>query len=225
MIERERSPLPEWSVEQSSHVLKDRWISVRADTCRTDEGALLDPFYVLEYPDWVIVIALDAKDNVVLVEQYRHGWGITSLEVPTGGIEPDDDDVIAAARRELEEETGFISGDWKLVASLAPNPSNQSNRCHVVLARHVCPGGMPEDNPTERTRISLLPVDDVAELARNGGIIQSMHVAALALALTSIGRWLPASKQPHSSPYDKPLFAADREASASALVGQSGSVE
>lgn len=87
---------------------------------------LLDPFYVLEYPNWVQNVAIDTNDKLVLVEQHRHGLGISSLEVPIGGIEADDDDPIAAARRELEEETGFRSSDWQLIATLAANPANQT---------------------------------------------------------------------------------------------------
>jgi 8-oxo-dGDP phosphatase len=192
--DKSQNPLPIWTVERSAYALKDRWISVRADACRTDEGVLLDPFYVIEYPDWVQIVAIDADDRLVLVEQYRHGLGISSLELPAGAIEADDDDLIAAGRRELEEETGFRSGEWQLIATLAANPANQTNRCHVVLARNVVACGTPDDSPTERVRVSLLPVDDVARLARSGGIVQAMHVAALALALTSIGRWVPASE-------------------------------
>jgi 8-oxo-dGDP phosphatase len=191
-------PLAPWRVERTHHILKDRWISVRADTCLTEEGTAIDPFYVLEYPDWVQIVAIDENDQLVLVEQYRHGLGISSLELPTGGVDPRDSDPVSAAQRELEEETGLRSDNWRLVASLAPNPANQSNRCHVVLALNVKSGGISEDDPTERLRVSLVPVDEAAELARNGGIIQAMHIAALALALTDIGRWHPDSRLPAS---------------------------
>ncbi|WP_040508337.1 NUDIX hydrolase [Gluconobacter morbifer] len=181
--------LPSWTVQNSSYALKDRWISVRADTCETDEGVLIDPFYVLEYPDWVQIVAIDHTDRLILLEQYRHGWGTTSLELPTGGIEACDDHPIAAARRELEEETGFTSASWQHIATLAPNPANQTNRCHIILAQGVIQNGARKDDPTERVQISFVPVDEVKTLACNGKIIQAMHVAALALALTKIGRW------------------------------------
>src|SRR5262249_43293025 len=98
-----RAELPAWAVESSTYVLKDRWISVRADTCRTTDGVEISPFYVLEYADWVQIVAVDDQDHVVFVEQYRHGLGITSLELPTGAMEPEDTDSIAAAQRELAE--------------------------------------------------------------------------------------------------------------------------
>jgi len=144
---------------------------------------------LLEYPDWVQIVAIDRNDRVILLEQYRHGWGTISLELPTGGIETCDDDPISAARRELEEETGFTSDSWQHIATLAPNPANQTNRCHIILAQGVTKDGILKDDPTERTQISFFPVEETKILACNGRIIQAMHVAALALALTSIGRW------------------------------------
>ena len=69
------SRLQPWTVRSSRRVLHDRWISVRADDCVTAEGAEVSPFYVLEYPDWVNVVALDDENHVLLVRQYRHGLG------------------------------------------------------------------------------------------------------------------------------------------------------
>lgn len=181
--------LSPWTVEKSVHVLQDKWISVRADTCRTADGIEVSPFYVLEYPDWVQIVAMDDQDHVVLVEQYRHGLGITSLELPTGAMEPDDGDPIAAAQRELAEETGLSADTWQHIATLAPNPANQNNRCHVVLALGARPHSVPDDDPTERVRVVRATASEAVRLARSGAIVQALHVAALALALTAIGRW------------------------------------
>ena len=179
--------LPPWRVEASRYVIDDRWLRVRADDCVTAEGVRIAPFFVTEHPDWVIVVAIDAQDRLLLVDQYRHGWGIVSRELPTGAIDPEDADVLAAARRELLEETGYGGGEWRLVATLAPNPANQSNRCHAVLATGVAIVGEPDDEPTERLRLLAVPVAEAVGLARSGGIVQAMHVAALATALGD--RW------------------------------------
>jgi 8-oxo-dGTP pyrophosphatase MutT (NUDIX family) len=178
-----------WTVTGSRHVLRDRWISVRADDCVTAEGVEIAPYYVLEYPDWVIVVAIDDQDRIILVEQYRHGWGIMSLELPTGGVEPGDADPVASAARELAEETGYVSSDWHYLTALAPNPSNMANKCHFLLARSARQMVMPEDDPTERLRVVPCPVEEVVAMAKAGTIVQSMHVAALAMVLSSIGRW------------------------------------
>jgi 8-oxo-dGTP pyrophosphatase MutT (NUDIX family) len=179
--------LPAWRVEASRYVIDDPWLRVRADDCVTEEGVRIAPFFVTEHRDWVIVVAITADDRLLLVDQYRHGWGITSRELPTGAIDPEDADPIAAGRRELLEETGYGDGEWRLVNTLAPNPANQSNRCYTVLATGVEKLAEPQDEPTERLRLLTVAVVDALALARCGGIVQAMHVAALATALGS--RW------------------------------------
>ncbi|OWK33213.1 NUDIX hydrolase [Sphingomonas dokdonensis] len=175
--------LPPWQVVASRLVIDDPWLRVRADDCVTAEGARIAPFFVTEYPDWAIVVAIDTDGCLLLVDQYRHGWGVTSRELPTGAVDPGDVDAIAAGQRELLEETGYGGGDWRLVATLAPNPSNQSNRCFVLLATGVTKLAEPQDEPTERLRLVALPVAEAVAVGRRGGIVQAMHVAALAMAL------------------------------------------
>ena len=187
MSEHLEGDLPPWRVVSSRRVIDDPWLRVRADDCVTEEGVRIAPFFVTEHPDWAIVIAVDDDDRLLLVDQYRHGWGVTSRELPTGAVDPDDANAIAAGQRELLEETGYGGGEWTLVATLAPNPANQSNRCYALLARGVRQLAEPKDEPTERLRLISLPVKEAMAIARNGGIVQAMHVAALAMALP--GEW------------------------------------
>jgi 8-oxo-dGDP phosphatase len=178
-----------WKVKASRHLIQDRWLKVRADDCVTPDGAKIAPFYVLEYPDWVVSVALDADDHIILVEQYRHGLGMMSLEVPGGAVEQNDPNPLIAAARELEEETGFCTSKWQYVARLAPNPATHNNFFHVVLARDVIARSAPVDDPAERLHVVRLPISDVVQLAMSGGILQAMHVAALVLGLSAAGKW------------------------------------
>ena len=183
------APLAPWKVTATRHVFKDRWLSVRADDCVTSEGVTIAPYYVVEYPDFIQIVAIDREDHVLLVEQYRHGWGGVSLELPAGAADAGDPDPIHTGKRELLEETGYASDNWQLIASLSPNPANHSNRSRIVLAQDVVRTTAPHDDPTERIRLHRLPVTEVVRRALNGEIVQSMQVAALALALSRIGKW------------------------------------
>ncbi|TWF54495.1 NUDIX hydrolase [Neorhizobium alkalisoli] len=95
-----------WSVLSSETVVKDRWIDLRAETCVTPSGQEIAPYYVLSYPDWVNIVAITADDEIVLVRQYRHGAADVFTEIPGGAVDAGDPDPVAAAKRELLEETG-----------------------------------------------------------------------------------------------------------------------
>lgn len=181
--------LPPWQVKNSTHLLHDRWLKVRADTCVTAEGVEIAPYYVLEYPDWVEVVALDAEDNIYLVQQYRHALGVVALELPGGAFDASDASPVEAAARELREETGLSAADWDYVGSLAPNPATHTNLCHIVLARNVELSATPADDPTERIRLIRMPIRQAIGLALEGKMIQVIHVAALTLALHKAGKW------------------------------------
>ena len=183
-----RRPTP-WTLTGSRIVHRDRWITLRADDCVSDEGVEFAPWYVIEQRDWVQVVAVTDANEVVLIEQYRHGRGIVSLELPTGVLDSPDEPPNAAGQRELAEETGFTARNWRLLASIPVNPANHDNLTHIVLATGATLTGIPADDPHERIRAHLRPAAEVVALARSGGITQSMHVAGLALALTELGLW------------------------------------
>lgn len=177
-----------WTQSARQTLVSDRWLTLHADTCLTADGIEIAPYYVAEYPDWVAAVALDDADRVLLIEQYRHPAGIVSLELPGGCIDPGETPEVAGAR-ELLEETGCAGGAPELLASLHPNPAIQTNRCHTVLIRDVRQITAPHADPREEIASRWTPIDQAVRLARTGGIAQVMHVAALALALTHVGRW------------------------------------
>lgn len=181
--------LPPWQVSSSAYLHRDRWLKVRADDCVTAEGVEIAPYYVLEYPDWVEVIALDAEDNIYLIQQYRHGLGVVALELPGGAVDTSDASPIEAAARELREETGLTAADWEYVGSLAANPATHTNLCHIVLARNVQLTATPADDPTERIRLIRMPIRQAVAMALEGKMIQVIHVAALTLGLHKAGKW------------------------------------
>jgi hypothetical protein len=98
---REEEPRAVWETLGSRYVVKDRWLTLRTDDCRNADGQLIAPYYVLEYPPWVNVLALTPEHDAVLVRQYRHGVRRIILELPGGAVDEQDACVQDAARREL----------------------------------------------------------------------------------------------------------------------------
>jgi 8-oxo-dGTP pyrophosphatase MutT (NUDIX family) len=164
-------------------VHRDRWISVRADDCVTATGTEIAPYYVLEYPDWVQVIAITEDDQVVLIKQYRHGIEQLSLELPSGGVESGETNPLVTAARELVEETGYVSDKFEYLARLTVNPANHTNSIHVILARDARAEVVPVQDPTEEIEIELAPLQQaMARLLAQPGASAS-HVASLSVAM------------------------------------------
>ncbi len=181
--------LKPWTVTASRIVLADRWIRVRADSCVAANGDAIDPFYILEYADWVHVVALTDDDRLVMNRQYRHGAGEVHLELPGGVMDAaDGGDPIIAGRREFQEETGYAAREFRRVVSLRPNPATHTNRVHTVLALGAQPNGVQSFDNGEEIAVELIPVDDLLRLIQEGGVQQSTHVASLLLALAAAGR-------------------------------------
>lgn len=172
-----------WTVNRSRNIFRDRWISVRADDCVTSSGVEIAPFYVLEYPDWVHVVAIDAEEHILLVRQYRHGYGGSTLELPGGVVDATDNDPLTAAARELMEETGYAAENLRLLASLSPNPATHTNRVHVVLAHPVRHMGPASPEPSESITLVRVPVAEAAAMALGGELAHAQHVGLLMIAL------------------------------------------
>ncbi len=178
-----------WTVERSRYIVRDPpWLSIREEACRTESGHAIDPFYVLEYPDWVNVVALTDSDELVLVRQYRHGVKQSVLEIPSGAVDTADERPEATARRELFEETGFKAKRWQLVGELSANPATHANTTFCYLATGAERFAEPQLDAGEELVSMLLPMAEAVERARHGELLQSLHVASLFLSLAAAGR-------------------------------------
>jgi 8-oxo-dGTP pyrophosphatase MutT (NUDIX family) len=174
-----------WSIESTCVIHADEWIDVRAERVRTAKGAVLDPYYVLHYPDWVHIVALTPDDRLLLLRQYRHAARESGTELPCGIVDMTDADIRSAAQRELLEETGFVAADLRLVASLRPNPATHTNRVHTFLAIGAVKTSPPCPQPGEELEIELWRIPEVLEGLSHGLVSQSMHVASIFLALVA----------------------------------------
>ncbi|MBY5366907.1 NUDIX hydrolase [Rhizobium leguminosarum] len=176
--------LKPWSVTASRITYEDRWIRVRSDDCVTADGTVIAPFHVLDYPDWINVIPLMPDGRVLLTREYRHGRGEIVAGLVAGGVEPGDsktgDAAMAAARRELREETGYEASSFVKLLTSYPNAANHSNVVTSWLALGLSKVGEPAFDPGEK--VDLLFADLAAilgDLQSGAVIMQSMHVAAL----------------------------------------------
>lgn len=136
------------------------------------------PFYRIESPAWVNVVALTEGDELVMVRQWRQGLRAVTLEIPGGLVDPGETPAVAGAR-ELLEETGFRAGRMTSLGSINPNPALFTNRCHMQVAESCVQVADIQNSATEETIVELLPRAALPDLLRSGGIDHALVVAAL----------------------------------------------
>lgn len=183
----ENKDMPEaWQVLGTEYLFRrPPWLTVRCDRVRLPTGAVIEEYYVLEYPPWVNVVAVTPDNRLVLVQQYRHGLGQANYELPAGVVDPADPNPLAAAKRELAEETGYGGGIWSPLLVSSAAASSLSNLTHSFLAVGVEQIGEASPETTEDLRVSVLEIVEVRRLIKSGDIVQSLHLAPLLKYLLS----------------------------------------
>lgn len=171
-----------WQVVGSEVVVDDRWIRLRADDCRDATERTIAPYYVLEYGDWISLLALDESGDALVVEEYRHGAGIIAVGTIGGGVEPGERPVDAAAR-ELREETGYAAGEVIDLGATWANFGNHTNRVHHFLALGCRRVGEQQLDANESIAVHLLSPDGLDE-----HLEQSYHQLTWYKAMEWLGR-------------------------------------
>jgi len=178
MADHSYKNLQPWQRLESETLYSCRIFSLRKDRNRSPRDGRDHDFFVLDSGDWVNIVPITANDEVVLIHQYRHGIDDITLEIPGGMVDPHDPSPLHAARREMQEETGYDSEDIIPLGSIHPNPAIQGNRCHTFLARNVEKHFEPHFDTTEETEVILVPSSQLSELVRQGKITHALVVTA-----------------------------------------------
>ena len=168
-----------WELLGSELLLERKWLRVRQDRVRTQSGVVIDEFHVIESPAWAATVCLTPARELVLVEQYRHGHGGPSLELPAGVIEPSEDPAFAAAR-ELCEETGYEAESVQLFWSVRPEPARHEQWAHFAVARSATLSRPQALDDTEAVSVILRPLAELDQIVAE--MVHGLHVAALLLA-------------------------------------------
>ncbi len=166
-----------WNVEEAGVVAKTAIFDLKKRRCTSPESGKHGEYVYLDSSSWVNVLALTERNEVVMIEQFRHGLATITLEVPGGIIDPGESPE-QAGLRELREETGYAGDEAQLIGSVSTNPAIMNNWCSTVIVKPADQRGEVELDPSEEIAVRLVPLDRVDDLIRAGIIHHAMVVAA-----------------------------------------------
>ncbi len=166
-----------WKKKSSKNIADCRVFKIREDFSERGSDKKESSFFVIESPDWVNVIAVTKDEQVVLIEQFRHGLAETILEIP-GGLIDNGEEPEAAAKRELLEETGYSSENFIFLGKSHPNPAIQNNTVYFFLAADCEKTGETSFDEHESVLTKIVSLEEAKNLIANGIITHSLVIAA-----------------------------------------------
>ena len=175
-----------WKKLASRYLVKEKWATLRVDTCDLQNGTIKDDYYVLEYPNWANAVALTADNKIIMVRQYRHGGDIISLEIP-GGVIDGDEGAEAGIKRELLEETGYSFDSCELIGTTYPNPATSNNITYMYLLKGGVKTHEQHLDEHEILEVEEYTIEEVKQLLKDHKIAQSLHCTTLFYGLMALG--------------------------------------
>ena len=165
----------------SSQLVYDgRAVKLRVDIVRMPGGRETSR-EIVEHSACVAIIAVDADDNVLLVNQFRKPVEKELLEIPAGGIEPGED-AVATVRRELREETGYLPRKVERLGGFYSTPGYCTEYLHLYLASDLVPSPLNAED-TDSIELVRVPVSQISGLITSGSICDAKSIAGLLIFL------------------------------------------
>ena len=185
-----------WKPISTEHVVQDKWIDFRRMAFELPDGTVFSPYYNFSRRSYVVIVASDEGGRYLCVRQYRHGIGEVTTEFVAGGIECDTDreyltkqdtitsreDALEAAKRELEEETGYTSDEWEHLITIPSAATIADNYAFIYRARNCRRTHEQHTDSTEFLRMERLSASEIEALIAAGKFQQAVHVMAWLLS-------------------------------------------
>lgn len=174
-----------WKKISSVMALDERWFKVRKDVVELPNGKVLDDYFLWLSGDVAMVIPVTEDGKMILVKQYKYGADEEVIEFPAGYVDKNEDPE-AAAKRELEEETGYSAKSLELLGEFHLSPTKSDGRTFIYLAKDVVKNKETKLDASEDIEVLEIPQEEVMDMIKKGEIRVSDSVAAFFLAIKKL---------------------------------------
>lgn len=161
--------MDKWKTTSSKKLVDTRWVRVRKDAVELPNGQHIEDFYAITINEAAAIVALDDNENIILKKEYRYCYERDLIEVPAGGFEKGEDG-LTVAKRELLEETGYISDEWQFIGKTVESSAKLTNYMHIYFANHCRKVSKQHLDATEDIEIIIMPLKRAIEMVMNNEI-------------------------------------------------------
>lgn len=161
--------MKKWRTTSSEYLVDTRWVKVRKDSVDLPNGQHIDDFYAITINDAAAIVAIDDVGNIILKKEYRYCFDQELIEVPAGGFEKGEDG-LAVAKRELLEETGYVSDDWQYIGATVESSAKLTNYMHIYFANHCRKVSEQHLDLTEELDVFVIPLKQAVDMVMRNEI-------------------------------------------------------
>ena len=161
--------MDKWKTICSQALLDTKWVKVRKDAVELPNGQHIDDFYAITINEAAAIVALDDDGNIILKKEYRHCYGRDLIEIPAGGFERGEEG-LEVAKRELLEETGYVSDDWQFIGRTVESSAKLTNYMHIYFANHCRKVSGQHLDATEEIEVLVMPLEQAVSMVMDNEI-------------------------------------------------------
>lgn len=158
-----------WKTIETENLLNTDFVTVNRSKVELPDGAIIEDFYTVGIQDAAMVAALTAEGDILLKREFRYACGEDVIECPAGMFEKGEEP-LDVAKRELLEETGYVSDDWTYLGPTYESTSKLTNTMHLFMAENCVQAGSQHLDQFERISVLKVPLEQAVDMVMNGEI-------------------------------------------------------
>lgn len=175
-----------WKLKNSERIFDSEYVKVDKDDVILPHGREIKDFYKVTIKDCAAIVAITHDNHIILKKEYRHCYGEELIEIPAGVIE-ENEDPLNAAKRELQEETGYRSEKWTYLGKTVESSAKLTNYMYIYLAEDCEKASEQKLDYGEDIEVIEVGLDEAVEMIMNNEIICSSSIGAIFKVARIIG--------------------------------------
>jgi len=177
--------MKKWKTLSSKLAFNNKWFKVQQDEVELPNGTVMDDYFMWKLDTVILIVAITKENEFVLVKQYKHGAEEVLIEFPGGFVE-EGENSLACAKRELAEETGYVSDDRVKLTEFYDNPTKIRGDVHVFLAKNAQLKHEQDLDISEEIEVITVPASQLKSMILNKEIKVSQSMGGAFFALNEL---------------------------------------